>query len=173
MARFESNYKDKKIRGKGYDSLLARSDVSLERFRISIEKKNTPNDTYGPLDTVEIDEDERQQFVSTLTKLRPAFEQYNTIEIQKEANNSYIHRTERKKKTKSILGFASIKPTEQVAIKPFIATIPSSERGDSLSQRINNILNSDNIDAGNLFITRHVNNYSLNSKNETNSGHRH
>ena len=41
------------------------------------------------LDTVEVDEDERLQFIQTLSRLRPMLDKYNTEDIRQEANDSY------------------------------------------------------------------------------------
>ena len=69
---YDASSNQKSFSAKGYDSLMCRK---------SIDKRGSA-DTCGALDTVEIDEDERQQFVSTLTKLKPNFDQYNTEEIK-------------------------------------------------------------------------------------------
>ena len=59
-------------------------------------KKNTATrllmqrlSTREHLDTVEVDEDERLQFIQTLSRLRPMLDKYNTEDIRQEANDSY------------------------------------------------------------------------------------
>ena len=69
---FDSNSKDRHLSQKGYDSLLRRSGISSDNYYDrSVDKSSVPIETCGALETVEMDEDERNQFVSTLTKLRP------------------------------------------------------------------------------------------------------
>ena len=70
---FDSNAKeDKHVSQKGFDSLLLKANIS--HFRASSNEQAMPIETNGALETIAIDEEERQSFVTTLTRMRPGLQ---------------------------------------------------------------------------------------------------
>ena len=120
-------------------------------------KKNTATrllmqriSTREHLDSVEIDEDERLQFIQTLSRLRPMLDKYNTEDIRQEANDSY--NSPNQKPTNKNMSLASlikngVKPTQQVTEKQLEQTEPTKREFErqkydqSVSQRIKSVIN--------------------------------
>ena len=79
---FDSDSKDKDVKPFGYDSMMEEKNVSQLR---DTEEEQVPDETCDALDS---DEEDRNTFVSTLTQMRPGLQEYNTVDIQLEANES-------------------------------------------------------------------------------------